>query len=1044
MNKHKSITQKIIFSVWAGVIVLAICLVSVMTYFMSSLTDNILLKIMQPMAKTAAQSVEGNLHTLADRFFVIRNNVFNTNSREQQIKTLYEISEGVEFEWLAIYDLEGSLIFGSEYSPTSITGHDLFKMVKETKNLAIEETSVGANGLEIMMGLPITDKHTASSYVLIGSYKYDILSDVLKNINIGQGGVAFIINEKGQLIAHKDLGKIYSKEMLSESLGSDNSTIGAIKLMLQGQTGSTFIQAPEGRMSISFSPIRGTRWSLGIQAPYSNFIEPLKQAIITSIIITLLLLIIFALTSKNLLAKILTKPLAAITQSAHELAQGSFGSNVPQKYAQRDDEIGDLSQTFIKMSASIHSVIGILRQFTSDTRAGEFDKRADMSNFEGDYKAIIGGMNATMDVIVSQLNAIPGSLALFDNDKNLVFANNTMKEIIKRHDFDENDKNLILLLTDNNINKSLPEEVDKIFSQNNFTNIYQDDIILPVNGEKDKNYHIAIRRTDEAAGFDENQETCVILVMSDTTTLTQAKVEAEMASQAKSNFLSNMSHEMRTPMNAIIGMTSIAKNSTSIDRKDYCLEKIEGASKHLLGVINDILDMSKIEAGKFDLSNDDFSLEKMLRKVFNVINFRIEEKGQDFMVNIDRKIPLGLYGDDQRLSQVMANLLSNAVKFTPDGGKITFEAKLLDKDEQNCTLQFTISDTGIGISKEQSARLFSSFEQADTSTVRKYGGTGLGLAISKHIVEMMGGSIWVESEPGNGSHFSFTAKVGISKLDFRSNKTENVKWNEVNILVIDDDPNTLEHFSEMAQSLGLKADLALSAKEARKLLNEKGTYDIYFVDWKLPDENGIDLSRYIKEHDGGKSTIIMISSTEWSFIEDQAKNAGVNKFLSKPLFASDIADCISQTINKGEINRMQETALVQSGQFKGSHILLAEDIEINREIASALLSPTEIIIDFAETGLEALQKFSKDPHKYELILMDIHMPEMDGYEATRKIRALADPYAQEVPIVAMTANVFREDIEKCLAAGMNDHIGKPIDIEELVQKLAIYLKKGHD
>lgn len=1039
MSNRRSITQKIIFSVWTGVIVLAICLVSVMTYFMISLTDGILIKIMQPMAKTAAQSVEGNLHTLADRFFVIRNNIFNSNDRQRQMETLNELREGIEFEWLAIYETEGSLLFGSEHAPTSIIGHDLFTMVKSTKNLAIEETSVGAKGLEIVMGLPITDPNTNTVYVLIGSYKYAILSDVLNNINIGKGGSAFIINEKGQLIAHKDLGKVYSKEPLQQSLGSEPSTLNIINLMLQSQTGSTYIDTPEGRMSISFSPIRGTRWSLGIQAPYSSFIDPLKQAILISLIITLILIGIFALTSRNLLGKILTTPLTAITQSAHELAKGRFERNIPQKYAQRDDEVGDLSQTFIKMSDSIHNVIGILREFVIYAKTGDFYKRADMSNLEGDYKAIIYGMNATLDIIASQLNAIPGALALFDGNKKLMFANDTMKTLIDFHGFNEKSNELILNLT---ANEPLPEEVEKIFQEKGFTGIYKADIVLPGKEGDRKTYAAAIRRAgdDSVSDAANTDETCVILVLSDTTTLTQAKNEAEMASQAKSNFLSNMSHEMRTPMNAIIGMTSIAKTSGSVDRKDYCLEKIEGASKHLLGVINDILDMSKIEAGKFDLSNDDFSLEKTLRKVFNVTNFRIEEKAQDLVVSIDKNIPPGLYGDDQRLSQVMTNILSNAVKFTPDGGKIKFEAKLLDKDEESCSLQFSITDTGIGISHEQSARLFSSFEQADTSTVRKYGGTGLGLSISKHIVETMGGRIWVESEPGQGSTFSFTTKLGISKKDFKTNKAENVKWHEVNILVVDDDQNTLDHFLEMAQSLGLKCDIAISPKEARQRIEEKGGYDIYFVDWKMPEENGIDLSRYIKEHDGNRSTIVMISSAEWSFIENEAKDAGVDKFLSKPLFASDIADCISETINHGEIAKMPTSPVIQKDYFKGRHILLAEDIEINREIAGALLAPTELDIDFAETGLEALRKFSENPGKYELILMDIHMPEMDGYEATRKIRALPDPRAQSIPIVAMTANVFREDIEKCIAAGMNDHIGKPIDIEELIRKLETYMK----
>jgi signal transduction histidine kinase len=390
--------------------------------------------------------------------------------------------------------------------------------------------------------------------------------------------------------------------------------------------------------------------------------------------------------------------------------------------------------------------------------------------------------------------------------------------------------------------------------------------------------------------------------------------QAQKSSQAKSEFLSNMSHEMRTPMNAIIGMTTIGKSSDDPERKDYCFEKIENASVHLLGVINDILDMSKIEANKLELSAVHFDFEAMIRRAVNIVNFRIEEKNQRFTMHLDTHIPDRLIGDDQRIAQAITNLLGNAVKFTPEGGTITLDTHLVQEADALCTIRFTVTDTGIGISEEQQARLFAAFQQAESSTSRQFGGTGLGLAITKHIVEMMNGEIRVDSELGKGSAFSFTIQV-------RRDNT--------------DQPET--------QHKGITGENA----------------DTLAAD-KTPD-------------------------------------------------------------------------------FSGYCILLAEDVEINMEIVLALLKPTGITIDHAENGKAAVALYSKSPDRYDMIFMDLQMPEMDGFEATRRIRGFEAPNATTIPIVAMTANVFREDVEKCLEAGMNDHVGKPLNFAEVIEKLRLYL-----
>ncbi|MDR2421176.1 MAG: response regulator [Oscillospiraceae bacterium] len=524
----------------------------------------------------------------------------------------------------------------------------------------------------------------------------------------------------------------------------------------------------------------------------------------------------------------------------------------------------------------------------------------------------------------------------------------------------------------------------------------------------------------------------------------EARAAADEASRAKSTFLSNMSHEMRTPMNAIIGMTAIGRGSNDIDRKDYCFGKIEDASTHLLGVINDILDISKIEAGKFELSSAEFVFEKMLAKVVNVVNFRVEEKHQEFTVRIDGNIPYMLIGDDQRLAQIVTNLLSNAVKFTPENGLIRLKAELVSKTGEECIIRVSVSDTGIGISEEQKARLFTSFEQADSGISRKFGGTGLGLAISKNIVEMMGGRIRADSAPGEGSTFTFTARLGIAEGagTRKSLLAPGVSLGNLRVLVVDDSADVLDYFLDIAKRIGFKCDAAIGGKEALSLMDMRQGYDIYFVDWKMPEMDGIELSRRIMERGAEHSVVVMFSGVEWSEIEEQAKQAGVRNFLSKPLFPSAIADIINDCLGlRGRDVSAAGAEPGAGGAFKGRRVLFAEDVEINREILTALLEPTELTLDCAENGLEAVEKFESEPDAYDMIFMDMQMPEMDGCEATRRIRALGHPRAKEIPIVAMTANVFREDVEKCLEAGMNDHVGKPINIDEVLEKLRLYMPR---
>jgi CheY-like chemotaxis protein len=407
------------------------------------------------------------------------------------------------------------------------------------------------------------------------------------------------------------------------------------------------------------------------------------------------------------------------------------------------------------------------------------------------------------------------------------------------------------------------------------------------------------------------------------------------------------------------------------------------------------------------------------------------------------------------LAQVITNLLGNAVKFTPEQGSVSLDTRLVGEENGLCTIQIEVTDTGIGISPEQQGRLFHSFQQAESSTSRKFGGTGLGLAISKQIVEMMNGAIWIESSPGKGSKFAFTVQVGRGTEEKRSLLASGVNWSNIRILAVDDDPDLRDYFLEIIRQLGVSGDAAAGGEEALALIKQNGSYDMYFVDWKMPGMDGIELTAKIKEVGKDNSIVIMISAANLSVFEDKAKQAGVNKFLSKPLFPSAIANLINECLGAKTLIESESVKPAETDDFKAYRILLAEDVEINREIVSSLLEPTGLAIDNAENGKEALRIYSEAPEKYDMIFMDVQMPEMDGYEATRGIRALEEErrsssklpeFSKErpkgIPIIAMTANVFKEDVEKCLKAGMDDHIGKPISLDDVLVKLRQYLTPG--
>ena len=537
-----------------------------------------------------------------------------------------------------------------------------------------------------------------------------------------------------------------------------------------------------------------------------------------------------------------------------------------------------------------------------------------------------------------------------------------------------------------------------------------------------------------------------ILVMSDRTAdrqvnqaLSDAVAAAETANRAKSTFLSNMSHDIRTPMNAIIGFTTLAiSNINDTERvKDY-LGKTLASSNHLLSLINDVLDMSRIESGKIHLEEVEVNLSDVLHDLKTIVSGQIYAKQLELYMDVMDVTDEDVYCDKTRLNQILLNLLSNAIKFTPAGGTVSVRVRQLAGKVRGCgQYEFRIKDNGIGMSQEFAKKIFEPFERERTSTVSRIQGTGLGMAITKNIVDMMGGTIEVQTAQGKGTEFTVCVPL---RAQTEQRPVEKITELEgLKALVVDDDFNTCDSVTKMLVKVGMRAEWTLSGKEAvlraRQSIEMSDAYHAYIIDWRLPDMNGIEVTRRIRSLNDD-TPIIILTAYDWSDIEVEAKAAGVTAFCAKPMFMSDLRETLMSALGQKQTDAAQGLLPDKNADFKGKHILLVEDNELNREIAQEILREYGFLVDSAENGAVAVEKVSAAaPGSYDLVLMDVQMPIMDGYTATRKIRALDDPARAKLPILAMTANAFDEDRRNALESGMNGFLSKPIVIGDLVQEL---------
>ncbi|MBR1524192.1 MAG: response regulator [Lachnospiraceae bacterium] len=526
--------------------------------------------------------------------------------------------------------------------------------------------------------------------------------------------------------------------------------------------------------------------------------------------------------------------------------------------------------------------------------------------------------------------------------------------------------------------------------------------------------------------------------------LSDALKTAEEASKAKTTFLSSMSHEIRTPMNAIIGLDALALNEPDISdsTKDY-LEKIGSSAQHLLSLINDILDMSRIESGRMALKNEEFAFSKLIEQVNVIFSGQCNEKGLEYNCRVNGHLNDYYIGDSVKLRQVLINILGNAVKFTPEGGKVELEVERTGGFDGRSALQFKISDTGIGMSKEYLPKLFDTFSQGDASSTNKYGSSGLGMAITKSIVEMMNGEIKVESEKGAGTTFT----VNVTLMDSERKLSDDAEPMEIHpqdmkVLVIDDDPLACDQAKLVLSHAGIAAETVQSGNEAVEMVKlshaRQEPYNLIIVDWQMPEMDGVETTRKIRSVIGKETAVIILTAYNWDEIYEEATTAGVDSFIAKPLFTENLLNEFKSVLKK---KNQASSENVKKAELKGKHILLAEDVDINAEIMMHVLSMREMESDHAANGKEAVELYESKPEGYyDAILMDMRMPEMDGLTATRTIRRSGKADASTIPIIALTANAFDEDVQQSLQAGLNAHLSKPVEPEVLFETLEKLIK----
>jgi len=916
-----------------------------------------------------------------------------------------------------------------------------------------------------------------SLYGVIGiSITLKELTQYISNIKLDYNGHIELFDEKGTILASLD------KSLLFTSLKSNDPQL--FEDIYTNIDGFTVFEKDEQKRYAFYYSSPLMEWKLAAIVPIAEIDKAIwgfVLKIVAALFAALLLLSVLTLMG---LQSFVIKPLKMLNAGTDHIKQtGELDFQIDIKSA---DELGNLAQSFNEMITSID-------QAESALKKSEAELKKHRDHLEELVAERTAELKENQERLSQILNFLPDPTMVVDNEGTVVTWNQAMEnlsdikadDMVGKGNFEYalpfyGEKRPILI----DLVKNWDAEFEKKYlsvkrdGKNLTSESYH-----PSLGGKELYLQATAGLIYDAAGgvagaIESLRDITERKHMEDE--LIDAKHIADEANKAKSDFLANMSHEIRTPMNAVIGMTHLAlKTKLTAKQQDY-LNKIQSSANSLLGIINDILDFSKIEAGKLDMESVDFNLDDVLDNLGNLVSVKAQEKEDlEVLFATAQNVPRFLVGDPLRLGQILINLSNNAVKFT-DSGEIVVSTERVEKNKDRITLKFSVSDTGIGLTKEQAGKLFQSFTQADTSTTRKYGGTGLGLAISKKLVNMMGGEIWVESKSGQGSTFSFTATFGLGREDVKKRFAPTPDLRDMKVLVVDDNPTSREILRDMLESFSFEVTLAATGQEGITEIEKADKdkpFEMVIMDWKMPGMDGIEASKRIKEHPKLRHIphVVMVTAYGREEVMQKAEKLDLDGFLLKPVNPSVLFDTIIQAHSEevpetSRITQHQEEAEALA-LIKGAQILLVEDNEINQQVAKEILEGAGLIVSLADDGQQAVDLVREN--RYDAILMDIQMPVMDGYTATRKIRewelkaqssklkgeesaeysdtsdqqpedrkegSALSPQSSELPIIAMTAHAMAGDEEKSLKAGMNDHVTKPIDPDQLFATLQKWIQ----
>ncbi|MBI3924895.1 MAG: response regulator, partial [Armatimonadetes bacterium] len=825
----------------------------------------------------------------------------------------------------------------------------------------------------------------------------DLLGSELKRVQL--------VSREGTLVFDDDEKRVFEVNLLEEAKASDSpEELAFARRVLSGDMGSWHLNRPSEPAYAGYAPVGDGGWALVNMVPEEEARAPEIQRLWSLAYCAAAAMVVVAGTIWLVLGRLVT-PIEKLKLQMDRFARGEEILEPP---ISTQDEIGDLAGSFYTMSQLL------------------LDREERIRELEGQrFRNLV----ANLPGAVFRCRIDGGWLAEFVSDRVLELSGYPSSDFLE-----DSGRSLESLMVPEDRETAVSAMRAAVEEGRPWSVEYRvrhrDGSVrwLESNGQ-------AVYRPDGAPEFVDGILLDITARKAMEADLREARRAADAANRAKSDFLANMSHEIRTPMNAVLGLTHLAlQTDLSARQRDY-LQKIQGSGQALLGIINDILDFSKIEAGKLDIEEIDFRLDEVLEGVTSLFGVKANEKGLELLLFQDVEVPSDLVGDPLRLTQVVVNLVSNAIKFT-DQGEILLRIQAVETDERTAVLRFSVRDSGIGMNEQQQARLFQSFSQADTSTTRKYGGTGLGLAISKRLVELMGGSIEVSSRPGQGTTFAFTARFGRGQESNRPTLPAHLDLRGSRVLVVDDNATARQILEEMLSSMEFQVDTASSGPEALERL-EQGSFRIVFMDWHMPGMDGLQACREIQaRYSGARPLLIMVTAYGREDVRSEAERLALDGFLLKPVSPSALLDSVMLAASEEETPATAPRRSAAPGaSLTGLRVLLAEDNEINQQVARELLEQTGVSVTVANNGAEALQLLAGQ--SFDLVLIDVQMPEMDGYEATARIRA--HPHWSELPVIAMTAHAMAGDRERCLEAGMDDHVTKPIDPDRLYAVLGHYL-----